>query len=80
MEHRSLEGNDPITNFAETQTVETELPAFSIGPHQFNGVQGVLLERTAQTRELREDGLLPAALFRYLFVNPEAGVLRFRTK
>jgi hypothetical protein len=68
------------TNAASTETFRIPLPDFAVGQHQIRRSQGLLLPRVGETSELREDGLLPASLFRSVFVNAHARIAAFKDK
>ena len=69
-----------VTNFASTHTKRISLADFVVGKQRVRGLHGLLLRRTGGVKELLEDGLLPASLFRLVFVNPRARIAAFQEK
>jgi Aspartyl protease len=69
-----------LTNAASTDAIEVLIPEFAIGQHRFCELHGLLLTRTSEMKDLHEDGLLPASLFRSVFVNLHARIATFKKR
>ena len=69
-----------VSNSAATEVVRISLKDFLVGEQRVHGVRGLLLARSEEMKALREDGLLPAALFRSVFVNLHARIAVFKQK
>jgi hypothetical protein len=68
------------SNSAATEVVRISLADFLVGEQRVHGVRGLLLARTGEMTALREDGLLPASLFRSVFMNLHARIAVFKQK
>lgn len=69
-----------VSNSAATEVVRIALTDFLVGKQRVHGVRGLLLARTGEMTALHEDGLLPASLFRSVFVNLHAQIAVFKEK
>ena len=69
-----------VSNAAAAEAVRIPLGDFFVGEQLVHGVSGLLLARTGDMTMLPEDGLLPASLFRSVFVNPHARIAVFKEK
>jgi predicted aspartyl protease len=69
-----------VTNSTATHAASISLSDFMIGPLRLQGLHGLRLIRTDEMKDLREDGLLPARLFRVVFVNAHARIAAFKEK
>jgi hypothetical protein len=69
-----------VSNAAATEVMRISFADFLVGEQRVHGVRGLLLGRTKEMTALREDGLLPASLFRSVFVNLHARIALFKEK
>lgn len=80
----SAKGNEGrttlTTNASSTEAARTKLRDLFVGGKRLRAADALVLPRAGELKGLDEDGLLPASLFRSVFVNPRAQTATFREK